>query len=287
MKNGEFDSISEGKSSMLKDNSSLNLLELTINDKVDNKFSCKPSSQSDAQDMYKKIDYSMPLDGSKSKALPEFITLTPESNKTGADGVWSSVKDTLSGIFGERDTLHNHSRMLARAGMTEAERGKLAAEEKQINEYNKQSGEGLWKTGFAVPPKTPMLDELDRRTVALEKSISQTAKNGMTPLQVAQLESGQASDAVKAEYAKQLIAVVNQYDHNGSVPKDVYQTVVKAAAQQKIEDEKVVIKCPSMSQILPDLRFDLDADDIRWINQPSFKTLPNFDSHDLDKLLSI
>jgi hypothetical protein len=273
MNNLENLSLQDGKTSALKENNSLNFLDITINDKFVN----KPLGKNDAnhaevfnRDIYQSPDYSIPLDGSKTKALPEFVALTPESTKTGLDGAWSTIKDTVAGIFGERDTLHSHARTLARAGMTEAERKQLYDEEQKVREYNENVGPGLWKTGFAVPPKTPMLDELDRRTVALEKSISQSAKNNMTPLEVAQLESGNASDAVKALYAKQLIGIINQYESKGAVPPEIYQNVVQAAAQQKLEEEKSQAKGPSACEVLPEIDLKLDGGSVRlkaWQNQ--------------------
>lgn len=276
MKNPENLSINDGKTSSFNENNSLNFLDITINDKSINKFLGKNDTATLNKDYYQLPDYSIPLDGSKTKALPEFITLTPESNRTGLDGAWSTIKDTVAGIFGERDTLHSHARTLARAGMTEAERSQLFAEEQKVREYNENSGPGLWKTGFAVPPKTPMLDELDRRTVALEKSISQSAKNNMTPLEVAQLESGNASDAVKALYAKQLIGIINQYESKGAVPPEVYQNVVKAAAQQKSEDEKSASRGPSLCEILPDIDFETEGGIIRMNDKPSNKRLQQY-----------
>ena len=186
------------------------------------------------------VDFSIPLDGSKAKAPSEFISLTPNSSKAGVDGVIETIKDKWNGVFGERDTLHDHVRMLARAGMTPSERQQLAKEEQQIKDYNQANGSSLlgrYDRGEG-PPKTPMLDELNRRTTALEHNIAETAKKGMTPLQIAQLESGTASSALKEQYESRLIATVNQYDHNGSVPKDVYSAVVSAARQQKILDER-------------------------------------------------
>ena len=139
------------------------------------------------------VDFSIPLDGSKAKAPSEFISLTPNSSKAGVDGVIETIKDKWNGVFGERDTLHDHVRMLARAGMTPSERQQLAKEEQQIKDYNQANGSSLlgrYDRGEG-PPKTPMLDELNRRTTALEHNIAETAKKGMTPLQIAQLESGQ------------------------------------------------------------------------------------------------
>jgi hypothetical protein len=83
-----------------------------------------------------------------------------------------------------------------------------------------------------------MLDELNWRTTALEKNISETAKKGMTPLQIAQLESGTASSALKSQYENQLIATVAQYERNGSVPKEVYGAVIAGVKQEKILDEQ-------------------------------------------------
>lgn len=185
------------------------------------------------------VDFSIPLDGSKAKAPSEFISLTPNSSKAGVDGVIETIKDKWNGVFGERDTLHDHVRMLARAGMTPSERQQLAKEEQQIKDYNQANGKSfLGRYDRSEVPKTPMLDELNRRTTALEHNISETAKKGMTPLQIAQLESGTASAALKGQYESRLIATVNQYEHSGTVPKDVYSAVVSAARQQKILDDR-------------------------------------------------
>lgn len=185
------------------------------------------------------VDFSIPLDGSKAKAPSEFISLTPNSSKAGVDGVIETIKDKWNGVFGERDTLHDHVRMLARAGMTPSERQQLAKEEQQIKDYNQANSSSLLgRYDRGELPKTPMLDELNRRTTALEHNISETAKKGMTPLQIAQLESGTANSALKGQYENRLIATVNQYDHSGTVPKDVYSAVVNAARQQKILDDR-------------------------------------------------
>lgn len=258
MKNTEFDAIDE-KPVSNNGSTSLNFIEVMTNNQSE-KFSPK--------NMIQPFDSNVPLDGSKSKALPEFIALTPQSNKGGVDGVLESVKDTLSGIFGERDTLHSHVRMLARAGMSEGERKQLAVEEQKIKDYNNNSGDGLWKTGFAVPPKTPMLDELNRRTVALEQSISENAKRNMTPLQVAQLESGNASAALKAQYENQVIAIVAQYDRSGAVPAETYKGVVAAAHKQKLEDDNNQARLSKIMEFLP--KFEID-----WgIEKPAGKQNP-------------
>ncbi|OPZ86392.1 MAG: hypothetical protein BWY75_02162 [bacterium ADurb.Bin425] len=274
MKNPEELSLNDEKKSSLEENSSINFLDITINDKFENKPLGKEILSTSSRHLLEPIDLTIPLDGSKSKALPEFIALTPESNKTGLDGAWSTIKDTVAGIFGERDTLHSHARALARAGMTEAERSQLFAEEQKVREYNENSGPGLWKTGFAVPPKTPMLDELDRRTVALEKSISQSAKNNMTPLEIAQLESGHASKAVEARYAANLIGVINQYESKGSVPTEIYQNIVKIAALQKAEEQKAMSRRPSQCEILPMLELSPGIDITYPNNRPALNTHP-------------
>lgn len=188
------------------------------------------------------IDFSIPLDGSRAKAPPEFISLTPNSNRAGVEGVVETIRDKCSGVFGERDTLHDHVRLLARAGMTPNERQQLAREEQQLKDYNRANADNGLKYGMDARPKTPMLDELNWRTTALEKNISETAKKGMTPLQIAQLESGTASSALKSQYENQLIATVAQYERNGSVPKDVYAAVLAGAKQEKILDEQQAAK---------------------------------------------
>ena len=256
MKNAELDVNTDAKAVSNGGSQSLNFIEIMTNNPSEKFSAPKPSSDSITKNMLQPFDLGVPLDGSKSKALPEFIALTPQSNKGGIDGVLESVKDTLSGMFSERDTLHSHVRMLARAGMSESERKQLAAEEKQVDEYNQSRGEGLWKTGFALPPKTPMLDELNRRTIALEQSVSENAKKNMTPLQVAQLESGHASSALKTQYENQLIAIVGQYDRTGSVPAETYKAVVSAANKQRLEDESNEAKAVKTIDFLPKIKID-------------------------------
>ncbi len=224
----------------------LSALDLLKGSSVD-KLYMRPEKWDPALDPFmplpRNIDFSVPLDGSKAKAPPEFISLTPNSTKAGVDGVIETIKDKWAGIFGERDTLHDHVRLLARAGMTPSERQQLAREEQQLKDYNKAKADNpLSKYDTDARPKTPMLDELNRRTTALEKNISETAKKGMTPLQVAQLESGTASSALKSQYENQLIATVAQYERNGSVPKDVYAAVIAGAKKEKILDEQQAAK---------------------------------------------
>lgn len=256
MKNAEFDATNDGKAASKQGSASLNLIEVMTNNSGEKFSSLQSSSDAMVKNMLQPIDYSLPLDGSKSKALPEFISLTPQSNKGGVDGVLESVKDTLSGIFGERDTLHSHVRMLARAGMSDSERKQLAVEEQKVKDYNQNSGEGLWKTGFAVVPKTPMLDELNRRTIALEQNISETAKKNLTPLQVAQLESGNASSALKVQYENQLISIVGQYERSGAVPAETYKNVMASANKQRLEDESNEVKAAKIIDLLPKIKID-------------------------------
>jgi hypothetical protein len=278
MKNAEFDATNDGKTASNSGSTSLNFIEVMTNNSGEKFSGLKSSSDEMVRNMLQPIDYSLPLDGSKSKALPEFIALTPQSNKGGVDGVLESVKDTLSGIFGERDTLHSHARMLARAGMSDSERKQLAAEEQKVKEYNQNSGEGLWKTGFAVPPKTPMLDELNRRTIALEQNISETAKKNMTPLQVAQLESGNASSALKAQYENQLISIVGQYERSGAVPAETYKNVMAAANKQRLEDESNEAKAAKIIDLLPKIKIDWGIeqpaiDPKKWMMMEATKTM--------------
>jgi hypothetical protein len=127
--------------------------------------------------------------------------------------------------------------------MSPSERQQLAKEEQQVKEYNSaRAGSPLAAYSLEARPKTPMLDELNRRTTALEKNISETAMKGLTPLQIAQLESGTASSALKSQYENQLIATVAQYERNGSVPKDVYAAVIAGAKQERILDEQQAAK---------------------------------------------
>jgi hypothetical protein len=256
MRNAEFDVTNDGKTASNSGSTSLNLIELMTSNSDEQFSSFKSSRDSMVEYMLRPIDYSIPIDGSKSKAPPEFTALTPQSNKGGVDGVFESVKDTLSGIFGERDTLHSHVRMLARAGMSDSERKQLATEEQKVKDYNQNIGEGLWNKGFAVPPKTPMLDELNRRTIALEQNISETVKKNMTPLQVAQLESGNASSTLKTQYENQLISIVGQYERSGAVPAETYKTVIAAANKQRLEDESNEAKAGKNTDILPKLTID-------------------------------
>lgn len=226
--------------------SELSALDLLKSSPVDNLY-YRPEKKDPTLDPFlpvlKDFDFSIPLDKSKSKAPPEFISLTPNSGKAGVDGVLETIKDKLSGVFGERDTLHDHVRLLARSGMSPSERQQLAKEEQQVKDYNKAKADNpLSKYDTDARPKTPMLDELNRRTTALEKNISETAKKGMTPLQIAQLESGTASSALKSQYENQLIATVAQHERNGIVPKDVYAAVIAGAKQERILDEQQAAK---------------------------------------------
>ncbi len=262
MKNAEIAAIGDQKSASSSGSTELSLLDI-VDKNHDSLLLSKFSNNFSTADRLELIDFRVPLDGSQAKALPEFNALTPQSNKTGVDGVLESVKDTINGIFGERDTLHSHVRMLARAGMTPTERQQLAMEEQQLKEYNKTAGHGL-ESGFSFPPKTPMRDELDRRTIALEKNIAESAKKNMTPLQVAQLESGTASAAVTAKYESQLISIVTQYDQKGAVPADVYKAAVAGAAKQRVEDEKNAAKIPDKGCLLPNLDLLIPEQKLPW-----------------------
>ncbi len=230
------------------DNTSLKLIEEVQSKR--NEPVIKGNLSSDSSSNYKlpNLDFSIPLDASRDKAPKEFTTLTPNSNKSGVEGLYESVKDTLTGIFGTRDTLHDHVRLLARSGMSPAEREQLAREEKQLKAYNettrnwelKSFGDkpGIPGLHFDNPPKTPMLDELNRRTTALEKNISEQAKKGMTPLQVAQLESGTATSALRAQYDNSLIAIVANYDGKGAIPAEVNRAVIAAAREERRIEER-------------------------------------------------
>lgn len=223
------------------------LAEMPVEQRFDPKISEKPSIDDFTKPFGAPVlDFTIPLDRSQAKAPREFLELTPNSHKTGVDGIVESVKDTWVGVFGKRDTLHDHARMLARAGMTPAEREQLAKEEEQVKAYNESTGsstkdlrELIEKGDYDKRPVTPMLDELDRRTLALEKSTAELAKRGMTPLQVAQLESGAASSQLKDQYESQLIALMAAYDSNGAVPQAIYDSVVAAARDEKIRDEQI------------------------------------------------
>ncbi len=223
------------------------LAEMPVEQRFDPKISEKPSINDFTKPFGAPVfDFTIPLDRSQAKAPSEFLELTPNSHKAGVDGIVESVKDTWAGVFGKRDTLHEHVRMLARAGMTPEEREQLAKEEEQVKRYNENSGtaikdfrELMEKGGYDKRPVTPMLDELDRRTQALEKSTAELAKRGMTPLQVAQLESGAASSQLKDQYESQLIAIVAAYDSNGAVPQAVYNAVVASAREEKLREEQM------------------------------------------------
>lgn len=263
MKTAEIEALNEGKTSLQNESNGLNLLEISNNDTRKSTFLSRENEETFKNRRDQEINVSIPLNDSKSEALPEFKALTLESHKTGIDGVWASIKDTFSSLFSERDTLHNHTRNLARAGMTEPERNQLAVEQQEVRKNNQNSGEGIWKGSFTLFSKTPMLDELDRRTIALEKIISQSAKTNMTPLEVAQLESDNASSTIKAQYAKQLIAIVSRYESNGSVPTDVYQNILMPPVQLNREDKRNTTKPTSLGQTLPDFRIDFDSLDLK------------------------
>ncbi len=240
------------------------------------------------------LDFSVSLDASRDKAPKEFITLTPNSNKTRIEGVFESVKDTVTGLFGTRDTLHDHVRLLARSGMSPAEREQLASEEKQLKAYNETirnwelksfgAQPGIPGLHFDSPPKTPMLDELNRRTTALEKNISEQAKKGMTPLQVAQLESGAASSALRTQYENNLVAIVGNYDGKGAMPAEVNRAVIAAAREERrIEERTTVSKAGgdskgnrgSFSSNLPDIVFEEKNGKSRIVIKPTGGLKPN------------
>ncbi|MBP9093454.1 hypothetical protein KBI23_20710 [bacterium] len=267
----QFDKSSYARASAPELNA-LDLMKGASNDKTFPSTERRALSSDNLVLLPKDLDFSVPLDGSKAKAPPEFLSLTPNSGKTGVDGVMETIKDKLSGVFGERVTLHDHVRLLARAGMTPSERQQLAKEEQQLKAHLKTDSDNpLIKYTLEMErPKTPMLDELNRRTTALEKNISETAKKNMTPLQIAQLESGTASLALKAQYENQLVATVAQYDLNGSVPKEVYSAVVVAARKEKIleeqqagKDQKALDKLVSGQGTLPQISIIFDEEPIR------------------------
>ncbi len=177
------------------------------------------------------FEFKIPLDKSRVHALPGFEQ-SAHSYKTGFDGFVDSVID----VFKQRD-LHSTTRELARSGLTPDQRRTLLDEEKQVKDYNDRVSASPNAWAKETPPKTPTLDELDRRTIALEHSIANSAKAGFTPLQIAQLESGSASAALQKQYDQRLISIVTDYEKHGEVPAHVYKKVISDSEAQRRKEE--------------------------------------------------
>ena len=135
------------------------------------------------------LDFRKSIGGLPMLDLTGFSQEAPYESQGTVKDIWHGIKHT----FAKDETLDDKLRHHCESKMTKEEHQKFDSENKAMEEHQRKVLQWSVSTMIPVPPypqrpDTPMHKEIDRRTQELQKNITKTVRDSMSPSDLIRLD---------------------------------------------------------------------------------------------------